>query len=77
MNNEHNRVIVDIGGKNRSAIIFDVFAGVGPFVIPATFSKKVVKTYANDLNPISIQYLKENLKLNKVSSYQNSYIIIF
>ncbi|CAG8701993.1 5848_t:CDS:2, partial [Scutellospora calospora] len=42
----------------------DVFAGVGPFAIPA--AKKGCIVYANDLNPASYNYLMENIKLNKV-----------
>ena len=43
---------------------FDVFAGVGPFAIPAASNKCTV--YANDLNPESYKWLKTNCKLNKV-----------
>lgn len=42
----------------------DVFAGVGPFALPAT--KKGCIVYANDLNPESYYWLNENIKLNKV-----------
>lgn len=44
--------------------VFDVFAGVGPFAIPA--AKKKCFVYANDLNPESYKWLNHNLKLNKV-----------
>lgn len=44
----------------------DMFAGVGPFAIPAARNVGC-KVYANDLNPHSFQYLQENVKLNKVS----------
>jgi tRNA (guanine37-N1)-methyltransferase len=43
----------------------DMFAGVGPFSVPA--AKICKRVYANDLNPQSVKYLKENAKLNKVS----------
>ncbi|KAI6190312.1 TRNA (guanine(37)-N1)-methyltransferase [Aphelenchoides bicaudatus] len=65
LNNEHGRVIEEIRKQQKSAILFDVFAGVGPFIVPAAFSKNTVKAYANDLNPVSIEYMNENLKLNK------------
>ncbi|XP_032091625.1 tRNA (guanine(37)-N1)-methyltransferase [Thamnophis elegans] len=45
-------------------LIFDVFAGVGPFAIPA--AKKNCKVFANDLNPESCKWLQHNCKLNKV-----------
>jgi tRNA (guanine37-N1)-methyltransferase len=68
---EHERIIIDIKSQDRPSIVFDVFAGVGPFVIPAVFYKKIIKAYANDLNPLAIEYLNENLKLNDVSFYLN------
>jgi tRNA (guanine37-N1)-methyltransferase len=41
-----------------------MFAGIGPFSIPA--AKKGCTVLANDLNPKSYHYLQENRKLNKV-----------
>lgn len=43
----------------------DVFAGVGPFAIPA--ARKDCLVFANDLNPSSTEYLAENCKVNRVS----------
>ncbi|XP_049626356.1 tRNA (guanine(37)-N1)-methyltransferase [Suncus etruscus] len=45
-------------------ILLDVFAGVGPFAIPA--AKKNCTVLANDLNPESHKWLLHNCKLNKV-----------
>ena len=45
-------------------ISVDVFAGVGPFAIPA--AAKGCKVYANDLNPESFKYLNQNVSINKV-----------
>lgn len=44
--------------------ICDMFAGIGPFAIPA--AQKGCLVYANDLNPDSVRYLKINAKINKV-----------
>ncbi|XP_021276529.1 tRNA (guanine(37)-N1)-methyltransferase 1 isoform X2 [Herrania umbratica] len=44
--------------------ICDMFAGIGPFAIPA--AQRGCLVYANDLNPDSIHYLKINAKINKV-----------
>ncbi|KAI0257069.1 Met-10+ like-protein-domain-containing protein [Lactifluus subvellereus] len=46
-------------------LIADVFAGVGPFTLPA--AKKGCAVLANDLNPESYKYLYINIKNNKVS----------
>ncbi|CAG8482574.1 5097_t:CDS:10 [Ambispora leptoticha] len=51
--------------------ICDVFAGIGPFAVPA--AKKGCIVYANDLNPVSYKYLQENSVLNKVQSKIFSY----
>ncbi|CAH1129696.1 unnamed protein product [Ceutorhynchus assimilis] len=59
---EHERIVKAL---NPGDILFDVFAGVGPFSIPA--AKKNCIVYANDLNPESYKWLIHNKKLNKVS----------
>ncbi|NWT02242.1 TRM5 methyltransferase, partial [Mionectes macconnelli] len=47
-------------------VLFDVFAGIGPFAIPA--AKKKCRVFANDLNPESYHWLLHNCRLNKVDS---------
>lgn len=59
---EHERIITLL--KNGD-VVFDVFAGVGPFSIPAL--KKKCQVFANDLNPDSFEWLNHNAKLNKVA----------
>ena len=46
-------------------IIFDMFAGCGPFSILIAKYRRV-KIFACDINPHAIHYLKENIELNKV-----------
>lgn len=46
-------------------VLYDVFAGVGPFAIPA--AKKGVRVLANDLNPESYKWLVKNGEANKVT----------
>ena len=58
---EHKRLVNAIG---KGSIVCDMFAGVGPFAVPA--GKRGLKVYANDLNPESFKYLKINCDLNKV-----------
>ncbi|CAG8443503.1 4116_t:CDS:10 [Diversispora eburnea] len=62
LNTEHERLIKMFKKGNY---ICDVFAGVGPFAIPA--AKKGCIVYANDLNPASYKYLAENISLNKAN----------
>uniref|UniRef100_A0A8C6QWU7 tRNA (guanine(37)-N1)-methyltransferase n=1 Tax=Nannospalax galili TaxID=1026970 RepID=A0A8C6QWU7_NANGA len=61
LSTEHSRIIELL---NPGDVLFDVFAGVGPFVIPA--AKKNCIVFANDLNPESHKWLLHNCKLNKV-----------
>lgn len=44
-------------------IVFDMFAGVGPYSI--LLAKKAKLVFACDINPWAIMYLEENKKLNK------------
>ena len=48
-------------------VVADVFAGVGPFALPA--GKKGCGVFANDLNPNSYKYLQVNIKDNKVRAF--------
>lgn len=62
LSTEHRRIVELI---NNGDIVYDVFAGIGPFAIPAAKEKKC-QVFANDLNPESYNYLNENIKLNKI-----------
>lgn len=62
LHTEHERVV---GLLKRGDVVVDVFAGVGPFAIPA--AKKGCTVYANDLNPHSYEALVENARRNSVS----------
>ena len=50
----------------QGEVVADVFAGVGPFAIPA--AKKGCAVFANDLNPESAKYLKLNITKNQVKN---------
>nr|XP_033326018.1 tRNA (guanine(37)-N1)-methyltransferase isoform X1 [Megalopta genalis] len=52
-------------------VMYDVFAGVGPFAIPA--ARKGIRVLANDLNPESYKWLKRNAEINKVKSNIKSF----
>ncbi|GAB2300391.1 hypothetical protein Dimus_034433 [Dionaea muscipula] len=51
--------------------ICDMFAGIGPFAIPA--AQKGCMVFANDLNPDSVRYLKINAEINKVDDHVYTY----
>ncbi|XP_063096928.1 tRNA (guanine(37)-N1)-methyltransferase isoform X2 [Cavia porcellus] len=61
LSTEHGRITDLLKSED---VLFDVFAGVGPFTIPA--AKKNCTVFANDLNPESHKWLLHNCKLNKV-----------
>uniref|UniRef100_A0A060TD02 tRNA (guanine(37)-N1)-methyltransferase n=1 Tax=Blastobotrys adeninivorans TaxID=409370 RepID=A0A060TD02_BLAAD len=63
LHTEHGRLIKQFG---KGEAVCDVFAGVGPFAVPA--GRKGVVVFANDLNPDSHESLVGNIKLNKVQA---------
>ncbi|MDG5758931.1 class I SAM-dependent methyltransferase family protein [Natronococcus sp. A-GB1] len=58
---ERHRVAEQVGSKERA---FDMFAGVGPFVIP--FAKRGADCVGVDVNETAIDYLRENARRNGV-----------
>lgn len=62
LSTEHERIALSVQPKD---IVYDAFAGVGPFAVP--IAKKVkCRVLANDLNPESAKWLQHNKKLNKI-----------
>ncbi|XP_076978565.1 tRNA (guanine(37)-N(1))-methyltransferase isoform X1 [Tamandua tetradactyla] len=61
LSTEHSRITELL---KPGDVLFDVFAGVGPFSIPV--AKKNCTVFANDLNPESYKWLLHNCKLNRV-----------
>uniref|UniRef100_UPI00398EBA36 tRNA (guanine(37)-N(1))-methyltransferase isoform X2 n=1 Tax=Pristiophorus japonicus TaxID=55135 RepID=UPI00398EBA36 len=61
LSTEHSRIVDLLKSED---LVYDVFAGVGPFAVPA--AKKNCRVMANDLNPESYKWLIHNCKLNKV-----------
>ncbi|KAK4479252.1 hypothetical protein RD792_014763, partial [Penstemon davidsonii] len=68
LEHEHLRLISTFQAGD---IVCDMFAGIGPFAIPA--AQKGCQVYANDLNPDSICYLNINAKINKVDNLIRAY----
>jgi len=69
LQHEHDRLV---NVFRKEDIICDMFAGVGPFAIPAARNVGCV-VYANDLNPKSYRALCDNVELNKVRRLMHCY----
>jgi tRNA wybutosine-synthesizing protein 2 len=54
--------------SNEKEIIVDLFAGIGYFTMPMAVHSKPKKIFACEKNPVSYDYLCENIVLNNVSS---------
>lgn len=65
---EHERLVKMV---SENDVLYDVFAGVGPFSIPC--AKKRVNVLSNDLNPHSFKWLEHNVKKNKVQDYVKTF----
>ncbi|KAM6498683.1 Met-10+ like domain containing protein [Amanita muscaria] len=68
LHTEHDRIISQFSPED---VVADVFAGVGPFAIPA--AKKGCGVLANDLNPESAKYLTKNAEDNGVTDFVRAY----
>lgn len=58
---ERHRVVEQVRADEH---VFDMFAGVGPYVIP--MAKRDAVCVAVDVNPAAVRYLRENLERNDV-----------
>jgi tRNA (guanine37-N1)-methyltransferase len=63
LSTEHNRVTSLV--KEGESVV-DLFAGVGPFVIPIAKKQKNVQVFAIDINPDAVALLRRNVVLNRV-----------
>lgn len=68
LSTEHERLVASFQPETA---VGDVFAGVGPFALPA--AKKNVFVLANDLNPLSYEYLNQNVKLNSTQNFVKTF----
>ncbi|MCD6371267.1 MAG: class I SAM-dependent methyltransferase family protein [Candidatus Aenigmarchaeota archaeon] len=48
-------------------VIVDMFAGIGYFTIPIAKFANPKKIYSIEINPLAFNYLKENIRINKIS----------
>ena len=63
LSNEHNRIAALV---REGETVVDLFAGVGPFAILIAKTHENVKVYAVDANPYAVDYMKTNVRLNRV-----------
>jgi tRNA (guanine37-N1)-methyltransferase len=63
LSHEHKR-IASLAEEGET--VLDMFAGVGPFAILIAKTRVNVKVYAVDVNPRAIEFLKRNVRLNRV-----------
>ncbi|TRO51260.1 class I SAM-dependent methyltransferase family protein [Candidatus Bathyarchaeota archaeon] len=63
LSTEHNRVASLV---KEGETVIDLFAGVGPFVIPIAKKQKNMQVYAIDINPDAVALLRRNIVLNRV-----------
>ncbi|MDR2719605.1 MAG: class I SAM-dependent methyltransferase family protein [Nitrososphaerota archaeon] len=65
LSQEHHRIAALV---TAGEVVVDLFAGVGPFVVPIGKMCPEVKAYAVDINPDAVDLLKINVKINKVEN---------
>jgi len=63
--NMHERIRMGNISKEDETVV-DLFAGIGYFTLPMAIHSKPKKIYACEINPISFDYLCENISLNNV-----------
>jgi tRNA (guanine37-N1)-methyltransferase len=70
LSTEHERIVTRL---KHGSIVYDVFAGIGPFAVPA--GKRKCTVLANDLNPDAYKWLLHNIALNKMQQWVTAYNI--
>jgi len=60
---EHRRVASLV--KDGETVV-DLFAGVGPFSVMIAKNRQNVTVYAIDVNPDAVEYLRKNVRVNRV-----------
>jgi len=54
--------------SNKSETVVDLFAGIGYFTLPIAVYSRPKKVFACEKNPVSYNYLYQNISLNNITS---------
>ncbi len=65
LSHEHDRVASLV---QKGETVVDLFAGVGPFSVLIAKKNADARVYAVDINPEAIEFLKKNIRLNRVEN---------
>jgi tRNA (guanine37-N1)-methyltransferase len=65
LSHEHKRVASLV---QKGETVVDLFAGVGPFSVLIAKNNEGAQVYAVDINPEAIEFLKRNIRLNRVEN---------
>src|SRR4030043_69217 len=65
LSHEHSRVASLV---QKGETVVDLFAGVGPFSVLIAKKNADARVYAFDINPEAIEFLKRNIRLNRVEN---------
>ena len=65
LSHEHSRIAALV---QKSETVVDLFAGVGPFSVLIAKKNGDAKVYAVDINPEAVDFLKRNIRLNRVEN---------
>lgn len=63
LSHERNRVAHQV---QPSEVIVNMFAGVGSYSIAIAKHSEAEKIYSIDINPVAVQYMQENVNLNRI-----------
>jgi tRNA (guanine37-N1)-methyltransferase len=69
LSHERNRVASLV---KEDETVVDLFSGVGPFSVLIAKTHENVKVYAIDVNPQAVEFLKKNVRLNRVEGKVHS-----
>jgi tRNA (guanine37-N1)-methyltransferase len=64
LSTEHERIAKQVG---RGESVVDMFAGIGPFSVMIAKRQSSVEVNAIDSNDIAVKFIRENVRLNRVS----------